>query len=553
MRLKRINIINFKRFSNLTIEDIPQSAKLVILTGPNGSGKTCIFEAFNAWMSLYGYNRGITQEEYWSKSSDIFNKNEIWDNFDLKIKLEWYNNQDSQNLMGDVPKKKYFYIRTAYRFEPDFTLQSLKKVNNVLENLNRPNLLISTDTRVSDNYLRLAASGLSRVWSNDETERALSVGELQKQLIGEIKQSVENVFDDLKFEGLGNVLESGTFRFTKGDSKNFHYKNLSGGEKAAFDLLLDFIVKKTAFDNTVYCIDEPELHMHTRLQSKLLDEVFRLLPDNCQLWISTHSIGMVRKATELNKTNPGEVAFIDFHERDFDQDAILTPTQPNRLYCKNMFSTALDDLADLLAPEYLVFCEGKKLGDTTGSKPSFDVGVYKVIFSQRYPNAEFVPLGGTGEVKQNSELIITLLSKITPNVKCWSIYDRDDRAPHEIEELKTNQVYVLDRRDIESYLWDDEVLDKLCMKYGKPESIASVLAQKALLISELKIKNKPADDIKAISGKLYDFCKNELSLTGRGQNAEAFATDTLAKLITPDLQIYQELERAVMAPLLVKE
>ena len=33
-----------------------------------------------------------------------------------------------------------------------------------------------------------------------------------------------------------------------------HYKNLSGGEKAAFDLLLDLHVKKKYFPDSLYCI-----------------------------------------------------------------------------------------------------------------------------------------------------------------------------------------------------------------------------------------------------------------------------------------------------------
>ena len=101
------------------------------------------------------------------------------------------------------------------------------------------------------------------------------------------------------------------------------------------------------FNNTIFCIDEPELHMHTKLQGKLLEQLFVLLPDNCQLWISTHSIGMARKAAELDRANPGQVAFIDFHNQNFDQAVTLSPASPTRGFWKNMFDTALDDLSQL--------------------------------------------------------------------------------------------------------------------------------------------------------------------------------------------------------------
>ncbi len=55
MKLKSIKLSDFKRFSNLCISNIPETAKLVMLTGPNGSGKTSVFEAFNYWM---GFARG---------------------------------------------------------------------------------------------------------------------------------------------------------------------------------------------------------------------------------------------------------------------------------------------------------------------------------------------------------------------------------------------------------------------------------------------------------------------------------------------------------------
>ncbi len=48
MKIKNIQIRNFKRFTDLKIEGIPETAKMVVLVGPNGCGKSSVFEAFNA-------------------------------------------------------------------------------------------------------------------------------------------------------------------------------------------------------------------------------------------------------------------------------------------------------------------------------------------------------------------------------------------------------------------------------------------------------------------------------------------------------------------------
>ena len=56
MKIKKVTLDRFKRFTDLTITDISETARLIILVGPNGSGKTSLFEALNHWYILNGFN-----------------------------------------------------------------------------------------------------------------------------------------------------------------------------------------------------------------------------------------------------------------------------------------------------------------------------------------------------------------------------------------------------------------------------------------------------------------------------------------------------------------
>ena len=45
MKIKSIQMKNFRRFTDLTIEALPKTASLVVMIGPNGSGKSSVFDA----------------------------------------------------------------------------------------------------------------------------------------------------------------------------------------------------------------------------------------------------------------------------------------------------------------------------------------------------------------------------------------------------------------------------------------------------------------------------------------------------------------------------
>ena len=71
MRLKKVELINFKRFTHLTIDAIPESAKLVLLIGSNGSGKSSVFDGFELINSSVVIEEKSTDYDYYRKEKNI--------------------------------------------------------------------------------------------------------------------------------------------------------------------------------------------------------------------------------------------------------------------------------------------------------------------------------------------------------------------------------------------------------------------------------------------------------------------------------------------------
>jgi hypothetical protein len=104
---------------------------------------------------------------------------------------------------------------------------------------------------------------------------------------------------------------------------------------------------------------------------------------------------------------------------------------------------------------------------------------------------------------------------------------------------------VLGRRNIESYLYDDEVLTALCNSVGRPDEAPALIAEKQRAIANSKSRNNPADDVKSAAGEIYIKAKARLGLTGVGNDQRSFARNTLAPQIKRGMAVYQELKNCI--------
>ena len=283
--------------------------------------------------------------------------------------------------------------------------------------------------------------------------------------------------------------------------------------------------------------------MNARLQAELLSVLYELIPEDCQLMLAAHSIGMMRRARDIEDTIPGSVVFLDFGDRDFDKPQIIEPATPNRKFWKNAYDVALGDLSELVAPGRVVMCEGEQITDPPRRNQSLDADCYMRIFEDEFPETEFMSIGNDQQILDDQQGFAVALRNLIGAMAIVRLIDRDDRSPEEVEQLAQQGVRVLARRNLESYLFDDEVLQTLAEREGQEDKTQELLAEKQEILTG-RINRLP-DDLKPARGEIYEACQKVLGITQRGNNAGEFMRYTLAPLVRPGMSVYEELKRDI--------
>ena len=208
-----------------------------------------------------------------------------------------------------------------------------------------------------------------------------------------------------------------------------------------------------------------------------------------------------------------------------------------------MTAKSISDFSKLISPRQIVFCEGTQQGRKC---QNFDAQIYSKIFEEKYHDTTFVSIGSCNEIEDIENQSVKLVSNILKASKIIKFVDRDDKSNAEVAELLTKGIKTLDKRHIENYLLDDEIIKKLCIAQGQEDKIdACLIAKQDAIKDSIENRHNPTDDIKSASGKIYTELKRILSLRQCGNNTISFLRDTMAPLITDETEIYKDLERQI--------
>ncbi|WP_419552019.1 AAA family ATPase [Candidatus Poriferisodalis sp.] len=520
MRIEGMQIDGpFKRFGSLRMSSISATTELVVMLGPNGSGKSSVFDAFLSWARDHGRAaRGRISDTYFNAEATAVGRPQ------LKF-------HESEADADGTPVGRRIHLRTAHRNTPEVVTNEVQKVNKLGES-NRLDRMIETDSALREHYQRIVSRFLP-ILSRLDGDASDDLQEIREWL-APVQEALIRVLPHLEFTNLGDPTSEGSYHFERDGIRAFRYENLSGGEKAVFDLLLDVHVAVSELASPVVCLDEPELHLNPAVQASVLSELLGLMPDGAQLWIATHSVGMIRRAFDVAAKDPGTVAFLDFGNVAGPLPEVdIEPVVPSRQLLRGALEVALDDLAGLIAPEIVVLCEGQP--GSTGNA-AWDQRCYRQIFRNLYQRVDFVPCGGKGQLNAASEIAAV----IAPGTRVLRLRDRDDLPDDDRKRLlsQDSHLRILQRNSLESYLLDDEVLAKLVTERGDRVGTALMKLQSARDHSVTA-----RGSAKAALGEVFQAAQTVLcDMENLGENKHQFGSGILAPLISPDMSTYQELE-----------
>lgn len=342
MKIKKLQLKNgYKRFYDLTIDLEPNPKRIIALVGPNGCGKSSVIDSILFHNNAYNIigNKGRKDYSYHSMTQT---PNYEYNNITIELDKGTFSKVREDKAKAGK-ENTIISFRSPYRYNSNLKVTQSQATAEIRLNSYGASSAADIDDKMEENYRRLYIK-----YNKYLNEADCKPSEAKAKIIGDLNSSLKNCLD-LEIVSIGDIeANQGTLYFKKPDHPNsFEFNVLSSGEKEVVDILLDLYLRQDEYNDTVFLIDEPELHINTAIQKKLLIEINKLIGKDCQIWVATHSIGFLRALQDELKD---ECQIIQFPKgvNWASTPQVLTPIKKSHAKWKEIFETALDDLTGLI-------------------------------------------------------------------------------------------------------------------------------------------------------------------------------------------------------------
>jgi len=258
---------------------------------------------------------------------------------------------------------------------------------------------------------------------------------------------------------------------SNGDGQ-YDASQMSDGERAIFYMIGQALV---AADNQLLIIDEPELHVHPAIMSKLWDELEAARPDCAFIYI-THDLNFA--------TNRKAQKFVI-------RDYAPTPTWNIEVVPEDTgFS---EELATLIlgSRRPILFIEG--------NETSLDLSIYRAC----YPDWTVVPRSSCSEVIQS---VVTMRKNASlTRVTCSGIVDGDDYGQDDKDKLHELGIQMLPVSEVENLLLVPTVTTAIAESEGH---VGAAAAAKIVTLTNAIFGTLDTD--KKIEKVVVEYCKHRI-------------------------------------------
>ena len=443
MRIRKISSANIPPVKTFIAEDLKD---LVVIAGPNGVGKTRLFSGILNYFRNPGPNRrGVysTNPNFIIEATDQ-SEGDAWG----QSVLDTTNSEQAtslKNAMQQGRRRRNFRNSVLY-YESDRTIQ---RVNPLAFDFDMP------DPWEEDVSWDVALGGLQSRW--EDTQHAIfkklesqrtSIGSRAIQLRSQGHDSMKLEFTDplIPFRNaFSKLLGPKTFATPKireqrlmyiDGGEEFDVGSLSSGEREVLGIAFDFILRNPS--HCVVFFDEPELHLHPELLSRLI-MTLRHVGESNQFIVATHSAELI--SSSLDET----VIFLTPPKEDGSNQAVrIEPTDD--------VTEALHQLGQSVG----IVSLGKKIVLIEGSDSSLDKKTYGHIIKDSFPNLVLLPSSGKENLRSFNTITSEVLDKSLWGIRFFMLADRD--AATVAQPTETSNFRILSRYHLENYFLDAALL-----------------------------------------------------------------------------------------------
>jgi len=282
-------------------------------------------------------------------------------------------------------------------------------------------------TSLLNDYAHLLATIFAKTSKRNEDYTRLA--QTQGGNAGAVPQSTS----DIIIEIWPDIMPQNTISFTDGKIMtakegvpNYHGKEMSDGERVALYLMGQCL---SAPENSIVIIDEPEIHLHKSLMSRLWNKLEELCPNKLLIFI-THDLDFAASRIGSKKI---------WIQNFLGEDRWIWEMVPE-----------LEELPANLVIEIVgnrrnvLFCEG--------DSNSYDFLLYQAA----YPTFHIIPRGGCNKVIESTKAINDTPS--INHINAVGIIDRDYRTAAEIAALTAQRIFTVEVAEIENLLCIEPLL-----------------------------------------------------------------------------------------------